>query len=115
MTGFLIAAFNYDQFGRPGWIVAKWEVDRPAQPSPGSTSRLWVNHPEPQAGCRRQAPDRVDLCDKLPANVLGEYMKAPILYRIAAVLLLLFAAGHTLGFRQPDPTWGVDALLGSMW
>ena len=38
-------------------------------------------------------------------------MKAPILYRIAAVLLLLFAAGHTLGFRESDPTWGVDALL----
>jgi len=33
---------------------------------------------------------------------------------IAGVLLLLFAAGHTLGFRQSDPTWGVDALLGSM-
>ena len=41
-------------------------------------------------------------------------MKAPILYRIAAVLLLLFAAGHTLGFRQSDPTWGVDTFLGSM-
>ena len=41
-------------------------------------------------------------------------MKASILYRIAAVLLLLFAAGHTFGFRQSDPTWGVDALLGSM-
>src|ERR1041385_7104858 len=41
-------------------------------------------------------------------------MKASILYRIAAVLLLLFAAGHTLGFRQSDPKWGVDALLGSM-
>ena len=35
-------------------------------------------------------------------------------YRIAAVLLLLFAVGHTLGFRQSDPKWGVDALLGSM-
>jgi len=35
-------------------------------------------------------------------------------YRIAAVLLLLFAIGHTLGFRQSDPTWGVEALLGSM-
>src|SRR3979409_120285 len=43
-----------------------------------------------------------------------EYMKASLFYRIAAVLLLLFAAGHTLGFRQSDPTWGVDALLGSM-
>src|SRR3954465_1820990 len=35
-------------------------------------------------------------------------------YRIAAVLLLLFAIGHTLGFRESDPKWGVDALLGSM-
>ncbi len=41
-------------------------------------------------------------------------MKAPILYRIAAVLLLLFAAGHIIGFRQSDPTWAVDTLLGSM-
>lgn len=41
-------------------------------------------------------------------------MKASVLYRIAAVLLLLFAAGHTLGFRESDPTWGIDALLGSM-
>ena len=41
-------------------------------------------------------------------------MKASIFYRIAAVLLLLFAAGHTLGFRQSDPSWGVDALLASM-
>src|SRR5438270_7298502 len=41
-------------------------------------------------------------------------MKAPLLYRISAVLLVLFAAGHTLGFRQADPTWGVDTLLGSM-
>ena len=41
-------------------------------------------------------------------------MKASMLYRIAAVLLVLFAGGHTLGFRQSDPKWGVDALLGSM-
>lgn len=41
-------------------------------------------------------------------------MKASILYRIAAVLLLLFAIGHTLGFRQSDPAWGIDALLASM-
>jgi len=41
-------------------------------------------------------------------------MKASLFYRIAAVLLLLFAIGHTLGFRQSDPQWGVDALLGSM-
>ena len=41
-------------------------------------------------------------------------MKAPIFYRAAAVFLLLFAVGHTLGFRQSDPKWGVDALLGLM-
>src|SRR5712675_2494184 len=41
-------------------------------------------------------------------------MKASLFYRIAAVLLLLFAVGHTLGFRQSDPHWGVDALLGLM-
>ena len=41
-------------------------------------------------------------------------MKASMFYRIAAVLLLLFAVGHTLGFRQSDPSWGVDALLVSM-
>jgi len=41
-------------------------------------------------------------------------MKASTLYRVAAVLLLLFAIGHTLGFRQSDPKWGVEAVLGSM-
>jgi hypothetical protein len=41
-------------------------------------------------------------------------MKASMFYRIAAVLLLFFAVGHSLGFRQSDPNWGVDALLGSM-
>jgi hypothetical protein len=41
-------------------------------------------------------------------------MKASLFYRIAAVLLLLFDVGHTLGFRQSDPSWGVDSLLGSM-
>jgi hypothetical protein len=41
-------------------------------------------------------------------------LKASTFYRIAAVLLLLFAVGHTLGFRQSDPQWGVDTLLTSM-
>jgi hypothetical protein len=41
-------------------------------------------------------------------------VKASLLYRVASVLLLLFAVGHTLGFRQSDPTWGVDSLVGSM-
>jgi hypothetical protein len=41
-------------------------------------------------------------------------VKAPILYRTSSVLLLLFAAGHTFGFRQNDPEWGADAVLGLM-
>jgi hypothetical protein len=41
-------------------------------------------------------------------------VKAPILYRIASILLLLFAAGHTFGFRQNNPEWGADAVLGLM-
>ena len=38
-------------------------------------------------------------------------MKAPIFYRISSVLLVLFAAGHTFGFRQNNPAWGADAVL----
>jgi hypothetical protein len=41
-------------------------------------------------------------------------MKASTFYRVAAVLLLLFAVAHIYGFRQSDPKWGVDALLNSM-
>jgi hypothetical protein len=43
-----------------------------------------------------------------------QYLKAPILYRISSVLLLLFAAGHTFGFRQNNPQWGADAVLALM-
>ena len=41
-------------------------------------------------------------------------MKASLLYRISSILLLLFAAGHTVGFRQIDPKWGVDSVVQSM-
>ena len=41
-------------------------------------------------------------------------MKASTLYRIAAVLIVLFAIGHTVGFLQADPEWKVDTLLASM-
>jgi hypothetical protein len=41
-------------------------------------------------------------------------MKVSLLYRTASVLLLLFAAGHTIGFRQIDPAWHVDSLVDSM-
>jgi hypothetical protein len=41
-------------------------------------------------------------------------VKARILFRISSVLLLLYAAGHTFGFRQNNPEWGADAVLASM-
>ena len=41
-------------------------------------------------------------------------MKASLFYRIASVLLVLFAVGHTFGFRQNNPEWGADAVLGLM-
>jgi hypothetical protein len=41
-------------------------------------------------------------------------MKSTVFYRIASVLLAIFAVLHTIGFRQTDPTWIVDALLRSM-
>lgn len=46
---------------------------------------------------------------------LESTMNASKLYPIAAAVLLLFASGHTLGFRRSDPTWRLDALLGSHW
>jgi hypothetical protein len=55
-----------------------------------------------------------DVLDFVREYAEGKSMKAPILYRISSGLLLAFAVGHTLGFRQSDPAWGVDALLDSM-
>ena len=41
-------------------------------------------------------------------------MKPSVLYRIASVLLLLMAIGHTLGFQQVDPAWGIGAVVEAM-
>jgi hypothetical protein len=41
-------------------------------------------------------------------------LKASLLYRIASILLVFFAIGHTLGFRRTKPEWGVEALITSM-
>ena len=49
-----------------------------------------------------------------PTDLGRQEIKASIFYRVAAVLILLFDIGHTLGFRQSDPKWGVDTLLGLM-
>jgi hypothetical protein len=41
-------------------------------------------------------------------------MKASLLYRAASILLLLFALGHTMGFRRVDPRWGVDSIIAAL-
>lgn len=41
-------------------------------------------------------------------------MSVSLLYRVASGLLVLFALGHTLGFRRVDPRWGVDSVVGAM-
>jgi hypothetical protein len=41
-------------------------------------------------------------------------VKAPILYRISSALLVLFALGHTFGFRQNNPDWRAEAVIASM-
>jgi len=41
-------------------------------------------------------------------------LKASLFYRIASVLLVLFAAGHTFGFRRTKPEWGVNPIIKSV-
>jgi hypothetical protein len=41
-------------------------------------------------------------------------MKAGLTSRIASILLLILAVGHTLGFRRADSKWGADSLLSTM-
>ena len=41
-------------------------------------------------------------------------MSPKILYRIASVLLVLFALGHQLAFQNVDPQWKVDSVVTAM-
>ncbi|HKW47764.1 MAG TPA: hypothetical protein VJN70_09975 [Gemmatimonadaceae bacterium] len=41
-------------------------------------------------------------------------MMPVILYRVSAVVLLLFAGGHQLGFRVVDPSWKADTAVDAM-
>ena len=38
----------------------------------------------------------------------GVTLSTRVIYRIAAVLILLFDVGHTAGYPWSDPSWGVD-------
>jgi hypothetical protein len=41
-------------------------------------------------------------------------MRASLAYRVSAVLLALFALGHTVGFREVDPRWNADGVVSGM-
>ncbi len=41
-------------------------------------------------------------------------MSASLLYRISSGLLVLFAVGHTIGFRRVDPHWNADGVVNGM-
>jgi hypothetical protein len=41
-------------------------------------------------------------------------MPTTLSYRIASVALLLYAAGHQIGFRQVDPRWNAEATVTAM-
>ncbi len=41
-------------------------------------------------------------------------MTVSLLYHVAAILLVLYAAGHTMGFRRVDPRWGIDAFVAGL-
>jgi hypothetical protein len=41
-------------------------------------------------------------------------MSSARLYRVASVLLVLYAAAHQFGFRQVDPRWNADATVTAM-
>lgn len=38
-------------------------------------------------------------------------MNARLLYRISAILILLFDLGHSAGYPWSDPSWGVDTAV----
>ena len=41
-------------------------------------------------------------------------MRASLVYKISSVILVLFALGHTIGFRQVDPRWAADTVVDGM-
>jgi hypothetical protein len=41
-------------------------------------------------------------------------MNSAVLYRVSAILLVVFAGGHTIGFRRVDSRWGIDAVVSGM-
>src|SRR5471032_2249502 len=41
-------------------------------------------------------------------------MSSALLYRAASIVLVLYAAAHSFGFRKVDPRWNADATVTAM-
>src|SRR5579863_592251 len=41
-------------------------------------------------------------------------MSSRLLYRVASVVLVIFASAHQLGFRSVDPRWNAEATVAAM-
>jgi len=53
-------------------------------------------------------------CSSHATPLEGLLMNSAALYRISAILLVVFAGGHTIGFRRVDSRGGVDAVVSGM-
>ena len=108
-------------------------IDLPDPPRPKMTTRFTfeaytrtafsndfcqVHYPPPNATVRerRKSKQIRTACRTVVhcRDLWMQDMKASAFYRIAAVLLVLFAIGHTLGFRQNNPEWGASSVISSM-
>jgi hypothetical protein len=61
-------------------------------------------------------PENRNLCKFVEQNIINHYpMKAPLLLRIAAIIMLLYTAGHTMGYPwTPVPGEQTTAILAAM-
>jgi hypothetical protein len=41
-------------------------------------------------------------------------LSASLLYKVSAVLLILFALGHSIGFRKVHPQWNAEGVVSAM-
>ena len=81
---------------------------------PGCCTRVGRRKFRSLDGFFRPQPTRLRVVGALHWRALETRVKPSVLYRVASGLLLLFAAGHTFGFSQADPEWGVGAVIGAM-
>jgi hypothetical protein len=96
-----------------GWAILCFALtSRRRYPTRHVAARSPLPISEPRAGIISDCPLYGEGDTVPPGDLWRQDMKASLLYRIASVLLLLFAAGHTLGFRQNNPEWERTRFLG---